>query len=474
METIVWPANSAENAKSYEYDFRAAVSGSVDTDFLDILSSGAGMALSQSSGKLYVAMGTTANAQTLLRSKVSFSRELLFAWAASKTQAIANQTCQLMLADNVGDGLSAVASSATALAVTIPASNPSYALLAEIGASGLVGMKMWTGALSGITGIPGQYAIASATDTAGVSMVLNFTVSGWTIGSGTVSLFGWNAIYVYYTPATATTMVFDTVRNGWPSLLGEVAYTINTVTSGHAGVLYKNAEAAVLSDMALASLAAPAPRASRFNAIPAEAKKLYLYIMAQNGSTAPASTTTWALTGIRIEESSAQPVGITSIKLQNAGISALPVYFQATPSVVISGNPVLGAGTAAIGDAGGTVRAGAGGLSSNNRLLSAAATTNATSVKASAGRLYKIRGQNASASVRWLKLYNKATAPTVGTDTPVYTFALAASSVIDIDFGLLGLYFSTGIAFALTTGSADNDTGALTAGDVLGLNSMYA
>ncbi len=106
-----------------------------------------------------------------------------------------------------------------------------------------------------------------------------------------------------------------------------------------------------------------------------------------------------------------------------------------------------------------------------SRILSAAATTNATSAKASRGYLHKVVGYNASASARYLKFYNKASAPTVGTDTPVMTFYLPGSSAFALD--LDGVYFSTGIAYALTTAGADNDTGALTAGDVLGLNVIY-
>jgi hypothetical protein len=133
----------------------------------------------------------------------------------------------------------------------------------------------------------------------------------------------------------------------------------------------------------------------------------------------------------------------------------------------------LVAGTALIGDVGGQVRATAGGVALNVRILSAAASTNGTVVKASAGRLYRIRGYNAAAAVRYIKLSNSTTV-TVGTTAVVDTIALAPNSVFDIDFGLYGRYFSTGICFGLTTGSADNDTGALTAGDILGMNNWYA
>lgn len=108
------------------------------------------------------------------------------------------------------------------------------------------------------------------------------------------------------------------------------------------------------------------------------------------------------------------------------------------------------------------------------RLLSAAGSTNATVVKASAGRLYKVSGYNAAAAVRYLKFYNKATAATVGTDTPVVTIALAPSLPFDIDLLPLGKYFSTGIGYATTTGSADADTAALTAADIVGMCVWYA
>lgn len=107
-----------------------------------------------------------------------------------------------------------------------------------------------------------------------------------------------------------------------------------------------------------------------------------------------------------------------------------------------------------------------------SRIVSAANTTNATSAKASAGDLHTVHGLNAAAAVRYLKFYNKASAPTVGTDVPILTIAIGASQAFRFDFN--GHYFSTGIAYALTTGSADADTGALTAGDILGLSISYA
>lgn len=107
------------------------------------------------------------------------------------------------------------------------------------------------------------------------------------------------------------------------------------------------------------------------------------------------------------------------------------------------------------------------------RRVSAAGTTNAAAVVGSAVDLFNIVGYNAATTVRYLKLYNKNGAPTVGTDTPFLTIPLAPLASFVVPFSP-GLYFSTGLSYALTTGAADADTGAVTAADIVGLNIVYA
>lgn len=113
-----------------------------------------------------------------------------------------------------------------------------------------------------------------------------------------------------------------------------------------------------------------------------------------------------------------------------------------------------------------------GGLTISRTL--SAATTNATSVKASAGQLYGWYISNINAAVRYVKLYNKASAPTVGTDTPVITLAIPGATTgggTNVDYSH-GIAFATGIAFAITTGVADADTGAVAANDLI-VNLFY-
>jgi hypothetical protein len=96
-----------------------------------------------------------------------------------------------------------------------------------------------------------------------------------------------------------------------------------------------------------------------------------------------------------------------------------------------------------------------------------AATTNATSIKGTAGNLVNVDLFNVAAYDVFVKLYNKASAPTVGTDTPVWTVPIKAGQGYARTFQL-GKSFPTGIALAITKLQADSDTTAVAAGDVTG------
>jgi hypothetical protein len=91
-------------------------------------------------------------------------------------------------------------------------------------------------------------------------------------------------------------------------------------------------------------------------------------------------------------------------------------------------------------------------------------------VKASAGTIYAGWVTNLATSTRYLKFYNATAANvTVGTTTPVITIPIPGNSSDDISAvlsaGGLGIKFDTAISVAVTTGLADNDTGAPSAND---------
>lgn len=104
-------------------------------------------------------------------------------------------------------------------------------------------------------------------------------------------------------------------------------------------------------------------------------------------------------------------------------------------------------------------------------IVNSAATTNATSVKASAGTVYSVTCSNTGAAAAYVKLYNLASAPTVGTSVPAITLSIPASGTVNVPFGTHGMRFGTGIALAITNLAADSDATAVAASQVKVLTS---
>lgn len=129
----------------------------------------------------------------------------------------------------------------------------------------------------------------------------------------------------------------------------------------------------------------------------------------------------------------------------------------------------LPAGTAALG----TVTLDDAGTGWSISAASSANTTNATSAKGSAGRVHGWAVYNSNASPRYFKVFNKATAPTVGSDTPVLRVLIPAGGGSNISIPSPGVTLATGIAWCLTTGAADSDTGAVASNEIQ-VNLLYS
>ena len=97
-------------------------------------------------------------------------------------------------------------------------------------------------------------------------------------------------------------------------------------------------------------------------------------------------------------------------------------------------------------------------------------STNATSVKASAGTVFNMiihntHGGGGGGSAITLRLYDKATAPTVGTDVPMIIIHVGSSTSKEVNF-TSGITFTNGIAYALTAGDTLLDATAVDADGV--------
>jgi hypothetical protein len=298
---------------------------------------GTGVTVTQSGGNLLVGGGTTANSEFLARSERTFNGAMIQRHQLIASQRIANNNFVAMLADRVGEGLSCTINSATSISVTLTA----HGFTAEN-----VGQSMFVGAINGANGVPGRYAIASIPN----ANTINFTVAGWPAsGSCTVDLFGWNYVRWLYTGTTATNAGVDAQRFGYNS--GDTTATINTSASpGHMAQTLLDGRNIYFQDGLIASATAPAlnNRGHRWVNIPDQDVELHLYLWSFNGTTNPASNTTWTIGFIAIEDTVNVPVYLAGIRPQGgaSAISVVGTFWQATQPVSLATNtPILAAGT---------------------------------------------------------------------------------------------------------------------------------
>lgn len=146
--------------------------------------------------------------------------------------------------------------------------------------------------------------------------------------------------------------------------------------------------------------------------------------------------------------------------------------FRVRSTAYTSGTMVVNAGRSPIGyDPAGMAQVVVSGKNTGGATgakLVSAANTNATVLKNAAGTLYGGRAFNSGAAAAYLKFYNKATAPTVGTDAPILVVGIPAGQSVDLGIGnSIGINFSSGIGYAITGGAADNDATAIALNQVV-------
>ena len=100
--------------------------------------------------------------------------------------------------------------------------------------------------------------------------------------------------------------------------------------------------------------------------------------------------------------------------------------------------------------------------------LNSAATTNANLIQAGTTRLNGFNLNNASAAAKFVRFYNKATAPVPGTDTPVLVVSVPASSTFNAA-PTEGYVFPLGLGISITGAAPVLDSTAVAAGDVQAL-----
>jgi len=168
-----------------------------------------------------------------------------------------------------------------------------------------------------------------------------------------------------------------------------------------------------------------------------------------NGSTAPASNTNATMQFIAVQDYQELTAEITAGRGQTVAGQAIATHISSATTLLANLTPSASYGASTL-----------------HHLVSAA-TTNATSVKTSAANINDITLSNNSSTPRYFKLYNKASAPTVGTDTPVRVVMIPPNSTISLGLGTYGVRFTTGLAYAITGAITNTDTTAIGANEVV-------
>jgi hypothetical protein len=196
--------------------FTKALTGGVDPQWGNVVMTGSGMTVNQTGGNLVITTGTTARSETIIRSLNTTKGNIRFRQKTILSQRIANQNFITELVDVVGDSLPYNITSATSISVTTPTGSFT---------TQNVGQSVTLCGFSGTgTYLSGRYVIASVSgDT------VTFTVAGFAVGSGTLTLCGLNYYRIMYDGTTATSAKYDTGRSGYGS--GDTTLTVNTTAS---------------------------------------------------------------------------------------------------------------------------------------------------------------------------------------------------------------------------------------------------
>ncbi len=445
------PFPVASSQDTWSAGFSAVGSSTLDSRFITPRV-GTGVTYNQGSGSLNIISGTTTNAEFLTRSYQSFSGAMRLRFSATLSQRIANSNFAVLLADLISDNAAYNIISATTVDATVPAHGFDATM---------VGQFLNIGGITGAAGIPGRYAIASIPD----ANTIRITVASWPAsGTGTFMLFGRNYVRNLFTGTTATNVAVDTQRNGWAA--GDTTATINTTASPGVVIAAElTGRDAFFSDGLRASSTTPTftTRASRYENIPDQTAELYVFLWCFNGTVAPASTTTLTMGHVAVESFPNNPVYIQGFRAQGA-VNPAPVN-------IASGTLPTVTTVTTVGTVTNVTNAGTPTAPATPFILNSAATTNGQLILTGTSGLQAFFATNIGATVAFVKLYNKATAPTVGTDTPamIITVPAAAAGVpgtATLPIGFSGFRFALGLGLAITGLVADSDTTAVAAGQV--------
>lgn len=258
---------------------------------------------------------------------------------------------------------------------------------------------------------------------------------------------------VRFDGTTATSVVLETVEDGIGSITTQAVSSQATTAAAAEYALEIRNEDVLLTSSVANSTTSRATTVGRLNTVVPNPNRSYRMVIWLKNSGVPASATTVTLSRVLMADIQELQAEVGGGRGNLSQSQAIPVTLVGTQSQIsVNGTVASGPSTST------------GGFSSSYHLI-AAAGNNLATVKASAATLGTVVASNASAADRYLKVYNKSSAPVLASDTPIITLLVPAGQTVTVPLPA-GLRMSNGIAIATTTGIAVTDTGALTAADM--------
>lgn len=253
------------------------------------------------------------------------------------------------------------------------------------------------------------------------------------------------------TDSVTTTVARVETRNGQAARLQSGNATVATQTTDGVYEIILESDEVSFHNKGIDSTSARGGSMVRNSIAPDPNLKYKLRYRFANGGTAPASTTTITAGFVTCVDYTEIQVELTGGPGNTLASNALPAHI--TGGTVGVTNATLAASTTVTGTAVAKVLV--------------AASTNATLVKSTAGRVYGYHLTNTTAATKYVRLHNLTVAPTVGTSVPFLVIPIAPNSTAVVDH-TIPISFGTGISYSITGAFADLDATAVAAGDVVG------
>lgn len=101
-----------------------------------------------------------------------------------------------------------------------------------------------------------------------------------------------------------------------------------------------------------------------------------------------------------------------------------------------------------------------------------AASTTATSVTTKKTKMLGVNAQNSGTAAAYLRIYDKASAPVPGTDVPKMVFMVPPGGGM-VSEKNMAVEFALGLAFAITSGAGNTNSGTVTNANEVVVNLEY-